>query len=67
MKLVSNRIDPNSVTIALRRKDLVGQGFADELFGVFQRRHPHTKIETSNTNAAVEAMNRHVIQTVGAS
>ncbi len=43
----------------------VGQGFADEIFRVFARRHPGIIISTQNTNPAVEAMLRHVDQLTG--
>lgn len=66
-RLVVNLEKFREVELDFRDVDLVGQGFADELFRVFQRRHPHTKIETTNTNTAVEAMIRHVIQSAGAS
>jgi len=66
-RLVVNLEKFREVELDFRDVDLVGQGFADELFRVFQRRHPDTKIETTNTNTAVEAMIRHVIQSTGAS
>ncbi|MCP4767848.1 MAG: DUF4325 domain-containing protein [Gammaproteobacteria bacterium] len=65
-RLVVNLEKFREVELDFRGVDLVGQGFADELFRVFQSRHADTKIETTNTNAAVEAMIRHVIQSVRA-
>lgn len=38
----------------------VGQGFADEVFRVFRRRHPSTMITTENTSPVIDAMIRHV-------
>ena len=64
-RLVVNLEKFREVELDFREVDLVGQGFADELFRVFQRRHPDIKIETTNTNAAVEAMIRHVVQSAG--
>lgn len=34
----------------------VGQAFADEIFRVFKSAHPDIKIETTNTNKAIEFM-----------
>lgn len=64
-RLVVNLEKFREVELDFREVDLVGQGFADEVFRVFQRRHPDIKIITTNTNAAIEAMIRHVIQTAG--
>ena len=38
----------------------IGQGFADEIFRVFAKRHPEITITTENTNPVLEAMLRHV-------
>ena len=38
----------------------MGQGFADEVFRVFQNMHPEIKLTVVNANAAVEGMIRHV-------
>ena len=38
----------------------MGQGFADEVFRVFQNMHPDIKLTVVNANAAVEGMIRHV-------
>jgi anti-sigma regulatory factor (Ser/Thr protein kinase)/biotin operon repressor len=35
---------------------VIGQAFADEVFRVFQRKHPHVIIEATNTNEAVQFM-----------
>ena len=35
---------------------LVGQAFADEIFRVFQQKHPEIKITTTNMNEAVKYM-----------
>ena len=34
----------------------IGQGFADEIFRVFQSNHPESSIESINTSPAVEYM-----------
>ena len=43
---------------------LIGQGFADEIFRVWQNNHPNIIIEPINTNASVEFMIRHAKNTV---
>ena len=40
--------------------DEIGQGFAHELFHVFQKKHPEIKMECINTSAAIERMITHV-------
>lgn len=34
----------------------IGQGFADEIFRVFQKKHPRKEIVPANTNEAVQFM-----------
>jgi len=41
----------------------VGQGFADEIFRVWQNRHPKIKIETMNAGENVRFMINHVVGT----
>ena len=43
-----------------REIGFMGQGFADEVFRVFQNMHPDIKLTVVNANAAVEGMIRHV-------
>lgn len=38
----------------------MGQGFADEVFRVFQDQHPDVKLTVINANASVQGMIRHV-------
>ena len=38
------------------RVEMIGQGFADEIFRVFQNRHPEIRIETENMNEVVKFM-----------
>jgi hypothetical protein len=35
---------------------MIGQGFADELFRVWHRAHPHVLLQVQGANAAVELM-----------
>lgn len=48
--------------VVLDFKDVrsIGQGFADEVFRVFLKGHPETRISAKNTNPVVAAMLRHV-------
>ena len=39
----------------------IGQGFADEVFRVFQQEHPDIVIKTENVSPALEPMIRHVV------
>lgn len=43
-----------------REIGFMGQGFADEVFRVFQNMHPEIKLTVVNANAAVEGMIRYV-------
>lgn len=38
------------------RVEMIGQGFADEIFRVFQNRHPQIRIEAKNMNEVVKFM-----------
>lgn len=38
----------------------IGQAFADEIFRVFRKEHPHTPLVAINTNANIDRMIRHV-------
>jgi len=40
---------------------LIGQGFADEIFRVFQNKHPDIKIKTENVLPAIRQMINHVV------
>jgi len=40
----------------------IGQGFADELFRVFQNTHPSSCINYINANASIESMIKHVLK-----
>ena len=58
-RLVANLEKFREVAIDFRDVTSVGQGFADEVFRVFARRHPAIRIIAENTNPAVDAMIRH--------
>ena len=59
-RLVANLEKFSEIVLDFRDVKSVGQGFADEIFRVFSRRHPAIKIATENANPAVDAMIRHV-------
>ena len=48
------------VVFDFRGIDFMGQGFADEVFRVFQNRHPDITLTVVNANASVQGMIRHV-------
>ena len=59
-RLVANLEKFSEIALDFRDVKSVGQGFADEVFRVFARRHPAIKISTENINPVVDAMIRHV-------
>lgn len=40
--------------------DMIGQGFADEIFRVYATAHPDVEISTTNVNTTIKAMIKHV-------
>ena len=58
-RLLTNLEKFSEIVLDFRDVKSVGQGFADEVFRVFARRHPTVKISTENTMPAVDAMIRH--------
>ncbi|MNC91933.1 hypothetical protein D3C83_82760 [compost metagenome] len=58
-RLVANLDKFSEIVLDFRDVSSVGQGFADEVFRVFARRHPAIRILTENANPAVDAMLRH--------
>lgn len=59
-RLLTNLEKFREVVLDFRDVQSVGQGFADEVFRVFRRRHPSTMFTTENTNPVIDAMIRHV-------
>ena len=59
-RLVANLEKFREIVLDFRDVKSVGQGFADEVFRVFARRHPAIRISTENTNSVIDAMIRHV-------
>lgn len=49
------------IIIDFKNTTRIGQGFADEIFRIFQQKHPQLTIETRNMNKAVEAMVKHIL------
>lgn len=58
-RLLANLEKFSEIALDFRDVKSVGQGFADEIFRVFAKRHPAIRITTENTNPAVDAMIRH--------
>lgn len=58
---ILRRLDEfKEVVFDFRGIDFMGQGFADEVFRVFQNRHPDITLTVVNANASVQGMIRHV-------
>lgn len=58
-RLLANLEKFSEIVLDFRDVQAVGQGFADEVFRVFARRHPAIVIKTEHTSPAVDAMIRH--------
>ena len=58
-RLLANLEKFREVVLDFRDVQSLGQGFADEVFRVFRRRHPSTTVTTENTNPVIDAMIRH--------
>jgi hypothetical protein len=50
------------VTLDFKNVTELGQGFADEIFRVFQRQHPALVIESVNANPAVHMLIQRAIR-----
>ena len=50
------------IILDFKKVDTLGQAFADEVFRVWQKKHPAIIIEYINTSESVEFMIKHVIQ-----
>jgi DNA-binding transcriptional ArsR family regulator len=59
-RLLANLEKFRTIVLDFRDVASVGQGFADEVFRVFARRHPAITITTENANPVIDAMIRHV-------
>lgn len=60
-KRILNRLDQfEEIIIDFSGVRAIGQGFADEIFRVFQNRYPNIKIKTVNASEAILAMIKHV-------
>ncbi len=53
----------NLVVLDFDKVDTIGQAFADEIFRVFQKNHPNTKLHPINMKKAVHFMIERAIQT----
>jgi len=59
-RLLANLDKFSEVVLDFKDVNSIGQSFADEIFRVFSRNHPGTKIFTENANPVIAAMLRHV-------
>ena len=64
-KRICNRLDKFEEVI-LDFKDIswMGQGFAHQIFVVYQNAHPETSIKTVNMNESISSMYKHVINSI---
>lgn len=63
-KRLCNRLDEFSeVVLDFANVEWMGQGFAHQVFVVFQREHPGIKLTSVNMSGGVEDMYKHVINT----
>lgn len=60
-RLVSGLEEFNHVVLDFSAVTSIQQGFADEVFRVFQSAHPATRIEVQKANPAIQQMIRHVL------
>ena len=61
LELYKGRLDEfREIIFDFRGIGFMGQGFADEVFRVFQNMHPDIKLTVINANASVLGMIRHV-------
>ncbi len=51
----------STILLDFKKVKFVGQAFADEVFRVWQNRHPGIKIEVKNANENIQFMIRHVL------
>jgi len=51
-----------TVVLDFTNVDIIGQGFADEIFRVFTREHPNLSIRSINANKEVNKMIQHAIE-----
>jgi len=59
-RLVANLEKFSEIVLDFKDVRSIGQGFADEIFRVFSRKHPRIKISIENANSIVAAMLHHV-------
>ena len=63
-KRVCNRLENfEEVILDFEGIDWMGQGFAHQIFWVFQNAHPEISFITQNMNDSVQSMYKHVIKT----
>jgi len=60
-RLLSRLNQFKEIILDFKEVKYIGQGFADEIFRVFQNRFPDIKIKSINTNFVIDAMIKHVV------
>ena len=60
-RLVSSLDKFKEVILDFKNVTSIGQGFADEIFRVFQNDHPDIRILTENTDPVLQQMIKHVV------
>ena len=63
-RLVSGLEKFKEVILDFKNVTSIGQGFADEIFRVFQNDHPDIQITTENTNPVLQQMITHVVDNI---
>jgi anti-sigma regulatory factor (Ser/Thr protein kinase) len=63
-RLVLNLDKFREIKLDFNKVTQLGQGFADEVFRIFAAKHPQIKIHVVNANPAIQAMIKHVNQSV---
>ncbi|MFQ5788977.1 MAG: STAS-like domain-containing protein [Acidobacteriota bacterium] len=58
-RLLANLEKFSEIVLDFKDVKSIGQGFADEIFRIFAKRHPEITISTENTNPVIGAMLRH--------
>lgn len=56
-------VDNKFIKMISSKVPVVGQAFADEIFRVFQDKHPEIRLETENMNEGVRFMVQRAIKT----
>jgi len=61
-RLLSRLTEFSEAVLDFKDVNMIGQGFADEVFRVYPRNNPEIKITTENVIPEINAMIRHVAE-----